>query len=281
MNNKSMTTQVFVPKTIEEALELKLSLSEKGCMALGGTWLQLQWEKTGMKPQCLISLEDVKPLLEITAEVIEDRLYLSLGAAVNLGSCRRNPLILEKWPALSQAVSYVASPGIRNKATIGGNVAIKTGDMIPLLLAMDATVVIYTTDGYVRIPLIEWLENSREDSIVTRILIPIEKNRQVFYHKIGRRKAFIGSSVVAAGSYMKDHQNKFSFIRLVAGHADLKAQRLYGAERELLNKRLDQDIMKDIYQTIISEFQPMPDSFHTADYRKKAAANLLMSELVQ
>ncbi|MBP1081126.1 MULTISPECIES: FAD binding domain-containing protein [Bacillus] len=281
MNKTSMSTKVFVPKTIEEAFELKHSLSEKGCVALGATWLQLQWEKTGMKPQNLISLEQVIPLQEITAELIEDQLFLSLGAAVNLSSCRRNPLIQGKWPALSRAVSHVASPGIRNKATIGGNVAIKTGDIIPLLLVMDATIVLYTTEGYVRTPLAEWLENNREDCLITRILIPREENRKVFYHKIGRRKAFIGSSVVVSGSYEKDNQQKFSFIRLIAGHADIQAQRLYDAEKKLLNKRLAPEMMKDIYQTMISEFQPMPDAFLSADYRKKAAANLLMSELVQ
>lgn len=281
MNKATMSTKVFVPKTIEEAFELKLSLGEKGCVALGATWLQLQWEKTGKKPQNLISLEQVKPLQVITTELIEDKLFLSLGAAVNLSSCRRNPLIQGKWPALCQAVSHVASPGIRNKATISGNVAIKTGDIVPLLLAMDATIVLYTTEGYVRIPLAEWLENDRDDCLITRILIPREENRQVFYHKIGRRKAFIGSSVVAAGSYEKDDQQKFSFIRLIAGHADIQAQRLYAAEKKLLNKRLDPELLKNIYQTMISEFQPMPDAFLSADYRKKAAANLLMSELVQ
>jgi xanthine dehydrogenase C subunit len=279
VKNQAAATKVFIPKTIEDALSLKMSLD--GCFTLGGTWLQLQWEKTGKMPSCLISLEQIESLQEIAAEIIEDRLFLSLGAAINLGDCRRNPLIKEKAPVLHKAAVHVASPGIRNKATIGGNVAIKTGDLIPLFLAMDALVVSFTTEGYVRTPLAEWLNDAGENCIVTRILIPCDERRQYFYQKIGRRKAFIGSSVVVAGSYVKDAQQSFSSLRLIAGHADKQAQRLYHAEKKLLNKKVEPDVLKNAYQAMIAEFQPLPDFFHSVGYRKKAAANLIMSELVQ
>ncbi|PNB52455.1 xanthine dehydrogenase subunit C, partial [Pseudomonas sp. GW456-E7] len=90
----------------------------------------------------------------------------------------------------SDAASAVAGPGIRSRATLGGNIASKIGDLIPLLLVLDAELIVYQKE-LIRLPLGDWLiDEDFRNAIVTRVNIPRVEGERVFYHKLGRRRAF-------------------------------------------------------------------------------------------
>ena len=263
-----MNIQLWRPTALDEAYSLLEKLAPDVCAASGSTLLQLQWDKGTLPKQHLVSLEGIDEMRGISASDT----HVSIGALTSLNKCRKNPLIKSKLGCFSDAASAVAAPGIRSRATIGGNIASKIGDFIPLLLVLDAELIVYQKEP-IRLPLGAWLsEEDFRTAIVTRVIIPRAEGERVFYHKLGRRQAFTGAAAVAAGRFLKD-----GGIRLAAGHADITPRRLLDSEAKWMAPGWDSH---DLYKTLIHELPFSSDAFMSAAYRKKAAANVIMAELM-
>jgi len=73
--------------------------------------------------------------------------FIHIGAAVTMGDFFANPLIRETVPGIETFESLVASPGIRSRATLTGNIANASpvADMTAMLLALDAQLVLLDT----------------------------------------------------------------------------------------------------------------------------------------
>ncbi|AEP92268.1 putative xanthine dehydrogenase subunit C [Bacillus subtilis subsp. subtilis str. RO-NN-1] len=263
-----MNIQLWRPTALDETYSLLEKLAPDVCAASGSTLLQLQWDKGILPKQHLVSLEGIDEMRGISASDT----HVSIGALTSLNECRKNPLIKRALGCFSDAASAVAAPGIRNRATIGGNIASKIGDFIPLLLVLGAELIVYQKE-LIRLPLGAWLsEEDFRTAIVTRVIIPRAEGERVFYRKLGRRQAFTGAAAVAAGRFLKD-----GGIRLAAGHADITPRRLLDSEAKWMAPGWDPH---ELYKTLIHELPFSSDAFMSAAYRKKAAANVIMAELM-
>ncbi|CUB26192.1 MULTISPECIES: xanthine dehydrogenase subunit C [Bacillus] len=268
MTKARMNIQLWRPTALDEAYSLLEKLAPDVCAASGSTLLQLQWDKGTLPKQHLVSLEGIDEMRGISAS----NTHMSIGALTSLNECRKNPLIKSALGCFSDAASAVAAPGIRSRATIGGNIASKIGDYIPLLLVLDAELIVYQKK-LIRLPLGAWLsEEDFRTAIVTRVIIPRTEGERVFYRKLGRRQAFTGAAAVAAGRFLKD-----GGIRLAAGHADITPRRLLDSEAKWMAPGWDSH---ELYKTLIHELPFSSDAFMSAAYRKKAAANVIMAELM-
>ncbi|WP_163117211.1 xanthine dehydrogenase subunit C [Bacillus subtilis] len=268
MTKARMNIQLWRPTALDEAYSLLEKLAPDVCAASGSTLLQLQWDKGTLPKQHLVSLEGIDEMRGISAS----NTHMSIGALTSLNECRKNPLIKSALGCFSDAASAVAAPGIRSRATIGGNIASKIGDYIPLLLVLDAELIVYQKK-LIRLPLGAWLsEEDFRTAIVTRVIIPRTEGERVFYRKLGRRQAFTGAAAVAAGRFLKD-----GGIRLAAGHADITPRRLLDSEAKWMAPGWDPH---ELYKTLIHELPFSSDAFMSAAYRKKAAANVIMAELM-
>ncbi len=110
----------FVYKTVKTVKEASDSLAQPGACALaGGTDIlgKLKDESVIPYPETVINLKGIEKLKYITEEN-----ELHIGSMTTLTEIAENPLIQKKYAALAQAASSVASPLIRNQATIGGNI---------------------------------------------------------------------------------------------------------------------------------------------------------------
>jgi CO/xanthine dehydrogenase FAD-binding subunit len=180
------------PDTLEEARQL---LSEKGATLIaGGTDLMPLLRYGLVSPSRLVSLEDIPDLHEISWQ--EDQLFI--GAAVTLTQLTDDSVLAKALPALIKAARRVASPQIRNIATVGGNIfqnrrciyfnqtstwrdglepclklgggrcyqapralecgALYHSDLAPVLIALQAKAVFHTEGGRSVIPLWEALQ---------------------------------------------------------------------------------------------------------------------------
>jgi CO/xanthine dehydrogenase FAD-binding subunit len=124
----------YTPKTVEEAKKLVSTLDHAEILA-GGTWL-LNLLKKSSSIKHVISLKHVAGLKGASIE--GDSLYL--GAAENLDDLSRNKLVGEHFIVLQKAINKLATPQIRNMATIGGNLCtcLPWADLACVLLALNA-----------------------------------------------------------------------------------------------------------------------------------------------
>lgn len=105
------------PQAVEEAARL---LKEPGAVAMGGGTDLLGELKDGLLaeyPAIVVNLKKLPGAGEI--EVKEDGLHI--GAAVTLREVASSDTVKGSWPALAEAARSVATPNLRNTATIAGN----------------------------------------------------------------------------------------------------------------------------------------------------------------
>lgn len=241
--------------------------------------MQMQREQGIEFPPHLVSLEQIRELADIE-ETVDGS--LRIGALTDLETCRTHPLMKGKCPALSEAIGTIASPAVRNRATIGGNILYGVGDAIPVLLAMDARLSWFCENGIRS----EWLsdyvngqEVPAEGAILTDITIPSLIQGRCFFRKIGRRETFIPSVVTVAMHTEMGEQNVVRSIRIVAGGGVNTPRRLMGCEKMLMGRQLTDDLLAKLSIKIKEESALIGDAYASAKYRRAVAANLLLSEL--
>ena len=135
---------VFLPRSLEEALEVKASRPEALPIA-GGTDVMVELNFDRHRPEAIVDVSRVPELKEWRRE----NGSLFLGAGVTYTRIMRE---LPDLTPLVQASRTVGSPQIRNRATVGGNLgtASPAGDALPVLAAYDAEVVLGGAGGRTR-----------------------------------------------------------------------------------------------------------------------------------
>jgi CO/xanthine dehydrogenase FAD-binding subunit len=133
--------EVFLPDSLEEALELRASHPD-GVPIAGGTDLMVELNFDRARPGVLIDLTRVPELREWRREDGE----IFLGAGVTYATIMRE---LADVPTLAQASRTVGSPQIRARGTVGGNLGTGSpaGDALPVLAVHDATIELVSSGG--------------------------------------------------------------------------------------------------------------------------------------
>ncbi len=106
-------------RTTEEACTLLLKYNGKAVLNAGGTdmLLALKGEHLFHYPEIVIDIKTISGLDYIN----EDDKTLKIGALTKLSRIAIDPLLQNSYQALAEAARSVATPQIRNAATIGGN----------------------------------------------------------------------------------------------------------------------------------------------------------------
>ncbi len=111
----------LAPKSLGEATAQLHAQGDSAMLLAGGTDLVPNMKRRQQTPRTLISLRQVR---ELHALEIDDK-FLRIGAAVTLGTLTESATV-RRHHALFRAAAQVATPPIRNMATIGGNLCLDT-----------------------------------------------------------------------------------------------------------------------------------------------------------
>ena len=177
----------------------------------GNTDLGVMTNLRGQRFPHLISLEGVAELREFR----EGAERVDIGAGLTLTEIaeawRGGPDIFHEWLRL------FASPLIRNVATLGGNLATASpiGDSAPMLMALNADVVIASARGERRVPLHEFFVDYRKTllgrgEVLRSVRIPKPLPEHARFYKVAKRSAD-DISTVAAGIVFTGGQLRIGF----------------------------------------------------------------------
>ena len=144
MNN----TQVLTPHNLAELAVSLGRATAKSKIVAGGTDLIISMQSAKHHPDLLIDLSGVPELIYIHQTPTAVR----IGAMTTFTAIKDHPVIRQAFPALVDAASRVGSNQIRNRATIGGNVANASpaGDAIPVLAMLQAKISVISSDGLLK-----------------------------------------------------------------------------------------------------------------------------------
>jgi len=172
----------LAPRSLDEALALKAERGEEATVVAGGTFVAIVVNQRLLAPAAFISLRDVPGLVYVEADG-----ELRLGALTTHRVVERSPLVRQRWPALAATFGLVASPRVRNQATVGGVLADAdhASDPPALLLALGARAVARSVRGQREIPVEELIvgfyETSLEpDELIVEVRVPGGPHRAVY-----------------------------------------------------------------------------------------------------
>ena len=253
------------PLEVKHALELKQSTPGSVFLA-GGTDLIVNIRENMSKPDLLI---DIKAIETLNGIFIDDT-YLSIGAGVTFGDIISSPIVKQRFPMLLDAAKMVASNGIRNRATLAGNIcsAVPSMDSAPPLLCHDAVVECQSLQGIREIPIQVWFLAPRKtaiqaDEILTRIKLKLPPSDSTgIYVKLGR---YGGEDLAQAGwgfFLSKDWQYKIAHCALspIPKRASLM-------EETLGSNALSDVLINEAISLLEKEINPISDLRSSREYR--------------
>jgi CO/xanthine dehydrogenase FAD-binding subunit len=231
----------------------------------------------GEPPARMIDLWRLGELRGIAAE--GDAIVL--GALTTYTEIRRSPLCREHLPSLVEAAATIGAAQIQNRGTLGGNIANASpaGDTLPVLLALDAEIVVGSGRGERTIGASDfWVAYRRTalapDELILRIRIPVAGGREARFRKVGTRRAQAISKVVMAISW-RDQGGAWADPRVALGSVADRPIRARGAEAALADRSPTPETADAAAEALASEIEPIDDVRSTAEYRRAVAARVL------
>jgi carbon-monoxide dehydrogenase medium subunit len=265
---------MYQPTTLKEASRLLKDNGPGGRFLAGGTDLVIAMKEKGLVPKYVVDLKRIPGLSGIRENSDGT---ISLGALTTMREIEVSPLIKKKYPFLAQSAAEVGSIQIRNRATVGGNMANATpsADVAPALIALDATATIAGASGERTVPLEGFFRGPGQtvmaaDEILTEISIPKTGAQLVGeYIKFSPREmmdlAYVGVAVV----YNLGAKDKIcTGVRIVLGAVAPTPIRARKAEAALEGQALTEVLAEKAGVISAAESKPISDVRSTADYRR-------------
>lgn len=249
----------IAPRSVEDAVALRAERGDEATVLAGGTFLGILMNQRFLAPQALLALGAIEELRRI--EVAGDE--LRLGAMVTHRSVERSPVVRERWPMLARAFSLVASPRVRNQATVGGVLADAdyASDPPAALAALDARAVLRSPRGERALPIDELIlghyETSIEpDELLVAVRVPPHPRRAA-YRKFRSRSVEDRPCVTVAAA------RGASGLRVVVGAVAATPQEF----RELCDGS-----PAEVGARYAERIEPIADARGSAAYRRRVIA---------
>ncbi len=254
------------PKTMDEALRVLTRYREKARILAGGTDLIVRLKESLSKPEVVVDLKGLDGLNKIELKGG----LLRFGALVTFADLIDSAAIKKHCPLLWEASLTVASAGVRNRATVAGNIcsAVPSADSAPVLAVYDAEVTVKNTRGVRNISIHDWFSAPRKtalapDEIVlsAEIRLPAVKTGGC-YAKLSR---YEGEDLAQGGvAVLALADNTYRVAVCALGP---KPARCPMTEAVLNGGKLDEKNIARAQKTILEEVSPISDIRSTKAYR--------------
>src|SRR2546423_578699 len=241
----------------------------------GATELGLDISKRFKKFPMLISVEAIPDLTQISNTEKEWR----VGGAATLTAIQEQ--LGAEFPALADMLYLFGSRQIRNRATMGGNLvtASPIGDSAPVLLALDASVVLASATRERTVTLQDFFIAYRKTAlepaeVLKTIIIPKIKKRRTKFYKVTKRREMDISTVAGCFSIELDGKEIVRQARIAYGGIALTPVRARKTEEALIGKKWDSTTLMSILPALEREFEPISDVRGSKSYRQRLVPSL-------
>ncbi len=260
----------YSPSTLPEAVSLLEQHGYDAKIIAGGQSLIPAMRFRLSLPEVLIDINNVEGLEYIR----EDNGHLAIGAMTRETDLEESALVQEKFTLLADAARVIADPVVRNRATVGGNLAHAdpANDHPAVMLAYNAELIALGPNGTRAIPVdaffIDLFENALTDNeILTEIRIPTPgANTGGAYIKIERK---VGDyAISAAAVQLTMNGNTCTAARIGLTNVSAAPMRAKNAEQALIGKEITDDVLEAAGQAAAAECDPSPDLRGSVAYKR-------------
>jgi CO/xanthine dehydrogenase FAD-binding subunit len=257
--------EYFKPQALDEAVALKARFGAEGRFLAGGTDLVNNLNDESCRPQAVIDLKGIKALkkLEMTSR------GLFLGPLVTFSELIDSRTVKSRYPLLWESAREVASTGIRNRATVAGNICscVPCMDSAPPLVAYRAIVLIRGPEGEREIPASEFFRGPRKTAlkdgeVLAGLLLPRPPKHGAAFLKQKRYRGedLAQSNVAVLALEGKEYRVVFGSV----GPTPLEAGKI---EKLLKGKALTAKLAAEARKLVRKEIAPIDDLRSSREYR--------------
>ncbi|MYW69725.1 2Fe-2S iron-sulfur cluster binding domain-containing protein [Streptomyces sp. SID8379] len=268
--------RAFVRKdTLAETLRL-LRERPDAIVVAGSTDWGVEVNIRSRRADCVVAVDRLPELREL--RVASD--HVEVGAALTLTEIERR--LDGRVPLLAELFPQFASRLIRNSATLGGNLGTGSpiGDTPPVLLALEASVVLADADGEREVPLAEYFTGYRQSvrrpgELIRAVRVPLPLARTTAFHKIAKRR-FDDISSVAVAFALDIEDGTVRTARIGLGGVAATPIRALAAEAALEGEPWSAETVENAAQVLRAQGTPMDDHRASAAYRSAMLGQSLL-----
>ena len=267
--------EVFLPGTFREVVSYKAEYKD-ATLTSGATDLGVLQNKNKLSLSRVLSLNNLTEAYNI----LETKDSIEVGAKVSLTEVEK--FCENHFPEFSRMLHIFASPQIKNKGTLVGNLvnASPIGDTIPFLMVAQAEVVLVSSAGMRFLNINQFYKNGykkldlRPNEFVFKVLIP-KTQAEFKLYKVSIRKDLDISTVTMAAKYELENDviKTASFAFGGVGPKVLRAEKI---EKAILNKKLDKKLIYKLADLVKEEISPLSDHRGSKEFRVKLCQNLML-----
>lgn len=260
------------PTTLPEATKILANHNGSARILAGGTDL-IAWLRDGAVALDLVV--DIKAIPDLH-DLRLDGDTLHVGSLVTFSDLIHSKLVAARAPLLAEMAETVASPGIRNRATLVGNIcsAIPSCDAGPVLLAFDTNVHLTGPQGARNVSIGDWFIGPRrtartDDEIVTHLTIEVPTHGGAYVKLMRYAGEDLAQAAVGIVVY-PGHEYRVAFGAVAP--TPIRSPRI---EAALRGKPLTEDVVATAVAMVADEITPITDIRATAAYRTRMTEVML------
>lgn len=317
--------EYFEAKTIQEACNALKDHGEKARVMGGGTDLLVSMKQRVITPAMVIGLRKLPGMDTIVYDPVEG---LKIGTLVTLFEIERSSLVRRNYPMLAQAADQVASPQLRRMGTIGGNLCLDSrcfyynqshswrkslpicfkrggefchvvrganrcyaaysGDLAPVLIAMEARIRLVDGDKESVIPIEELFSGDGKrpftigaHQIITEVILPPIRQGGGKFLKYRLRGSIDFPLVNVAVSVRKAQNRRCESARIIVGGIDSTPLRMKQAEEILQGSQFEEGLLDRAAEAALKQVHPVDNTGGSPAHRRKMVPILIREALRQ
>lgn len=260
---------------LDDALTILAREAGNACPVAGGTNVVVKAQSGRLKDKLLVGIDRIEALSGIQKESG----MITIGALTTLAEIANSALLKEEASVLWQAAQVFADPVIRNRATVGGNIAdaSPTADTAPALLVLQAEVLVKSLRCERTIPIDDFFYNVCKTALADDELIVAVRFRPCrtgAFVKLGLRNAMAKTLISAAAIVQLDKTGKAEACTIAMGSVAPRPIRARHAEQAVLGKALTEETYSLLKEAVLQDIDPIESIRASKFYRSNVACTI-------
>ncbi|MFC3344532.1 FAD binding domain-containing protein [Paenibacillus abyssi] len=264
----------MAPTTLDECIQLLEQHGSQAKLIAGGQsfvpLLKLRMTDTSI----VIDINRIIELQEFGEKNISQKRILRLGALTKHKTLATHPLVVSKYPILSDAAKFIGDVQVRNRGTIGGSLvhADPAADLPVPILVLDSTLRIVSREGERTV--------SADDFFLGIMMTVVEQNEILVNIDIPAPLPGTGAAyykccavygdfaIISVGASVTMTDDSCDSSRIYVGGVYPSPQRAVQTEAFLQGKAITDDILQQAADILADEIPVETDMRATAEYRR-------------
>lgn len=261
------------PGSVQETLRMLREYRGRSRILAGGTDLFVMLRKRTLETNFVIDIKNLEELHRISWDYQKG---LSIGSACPISEIEKSPLVARHAPVLLEATRTFANAQVRNRATIGGNIARSSpaGDLLPVLLVLGTKIHIVGQHQEKILDLADFFTGPGQnilspDELILSVVIPPHATGGTAFNKMMRTADDLAKLNVAV--YVEVAGGKILKACVAMGAVASTPKRLRHVEEILTGVPISAGMFDKVATAVKTDIAPITDVRSTREYRLEVA----------